>query len=153
MNIQMDDLRGQQIVDLLHRHLHDMALHSPPESTHALDLDNLRKSDITFWSLWQNNDLAGCGALKRLSRDHGEIKSMRTAAAYLRQGVARKLLMHILKEAHIQGYTRLSLETGSIVVFEPARRLYEELGFQYCPPFADYVEDPHSVFMCKELSF
>ncbi len=151
MNIQIDDLRGQQIADLLQQHLHDMALHSPPESTHALDLDSLRKSDIIFWSLWQDNDLAGCGALKQLSRDHGEIKSMRTAAAYLRQGVARKLLMHILNEAQILGYTKLSLETGSMAVFEPARRLYEELGFQYCPPFADYVEDPHSVFMCKEL--
>jgi putative acetyltransferase len=151
MNIQIDDLQGVQIANLLQQHMHDMTLHSPPESVHALNLDDLRKTGITFWSLWENNDLAGCGALKQLSKDHGEIKSMRTAVAYLRQGVARKLLIHILNEAQIRGYKRLSLETGSMAAFDPARRLYETLGFQYCPPFADYIDDPNSVFMCKKL--
>lgn len=97
------------------------------------------------------NDLLGCGALKELDPYHGEIKSMRTAKEHLRKGVAKKLLQHIVEEAKKRGYQRLSLETGSMDAFEPARKLYASFGFEYCKPFSDYKEDPNSVFMTKEL--
>jgi putative acetyltransferase len=122
---------------------------SPPESRHALDLDGLRKPEITFWTIWNGADLAGCGALKELDSHHGEIKSMRSA--YLRQGIASRMLTHIIDEAKLRGYHRLSLETGSFPYFEPARKLYQVFGFAYCEPFANYKLDPNSVFMTKEL--
>ena len=128
-----------------------MALHSPPESMHALDIEALRQPGITFWTAWENGELLGCGAIKELSPRHGEIKSMRTAAPHLRKGVARGLLNHILEEAKRRRYRRLSLETGSLEAFAPARGLYGGFGFKQCRPFADYVEDPHSVFMTMEL--
>ena len=128
-----------------------MALHSPAESMHALDIEALRQPGITFWTAWENGELLGCGAIKELSPRHGEIKSMRTAAPHLRKGVARGLLNHILEEAKRRRYRRLSLETGSLEAFAPARRLYGGFGFKQCGPFADYVEDPYSVFMTMEL--
>lgn len=151
MKIRVDDLRGPEIAQLLHDHLRDLALHSPPESMHALDLAALRKPGITFWSAWEGDELLGCGALKELDRGHGEIKSMRTAAPHLRKGVAAAILRHILEEAGRRSYRRLSLETGSGEAFAPAQRLYARFGFRPCGPFADYVLDPFSVFMTLEL--
>jgi putative acetyltransferase len=151
MEIRVDDLKGPEIIELLHEHLRCMAEVSPPESRHALNLDGLRQPDISFWSIWNGANLAGCGALKELSKEHGEIKSMRTAYAYQRQGVASKILRHIVAEARRRGYRRLSLETGAMAYFEPARRLYGSFGFSKCGPFAGYVEDPNSVFMTMEL--
>jgi putative acetyltransferase len=124
---------------------------SPPESIHALDLDELRKPEITFWTAWSGNALLGCGALKELDSLHGEIKSMRTAFAHRRKGIARAILTHIIEEARKRSYARLSLETGSMQAFEPAQRLYASFGFTYCPPFAEYIEDPNSVFMTRTL--
>jgi putative acetyltransferase len=151
VDIKTDDLKGPEIHALLREHLRNMALHSPPESIHALDLEGLRRPEITFWTVWEGGELLGCGALKELDSRHAEIKSMRTSTAHLRKGVARALLNHILEEAGRRGYTRLSLETGSAEAFEPARRLYADFGFEYCGPFADYVEDPYSVFMTRGL--
>jgi putative acetyltransferase len=151
MEIRIDDLSGPQVQRLLREHLDGMAQHSPPESIHALDLDGLRQPAITFWSLWQGAELLGCGALKELDACHGEIKSMRTAASHLRKGVAARLLQHILEEAQRRGYRRLSLETGSMAAFAPAHALYARFGFAFCGPFADYVEDPNSVFMTRTL--
>jgi putative acetyltransferase len=151
MNIKIDDLSGSEIYELLQEHLRNMALHSPPESVHALDIEALRKPEITFWTVWENGELLGCGALKELDARHAEIKSMRTSALHLRKGVASHLLNHMLEEAKRRGYNRLSLETGSMEAFEPARTLYANFGFTYCEPFADYVEDPYSVFMTREL--
>jgi len=151
MEIRTDDLAGPEIRELLAEHLRSMYELSPPESVHALDLAALRGSDITFWTAWSNSELLGCGALKELSPAHGEIKSMRTRSARRRQGVARAMLQHIIVEARARSYARLSLETGSMEAFEPARRLYEAFGFGYCPPFADYIEDPNSSFMTLEL--
>jgi len=128
-----------------------MALHSPPESVHALDIEALRKPEITFWTVWENGELLGCGALKELDSQHAEIKSMRTSSLHLRKGVAKNLLKYMLEEASRRGYSRLSLETGSMEAFEPARKLYAAFGFTYCEPFADYLEDPHSVFMTRRL--
>jgi putative acetyltransferase len=111
----------------------------------------LRAPDITFWTVWDETELAGCGALKELGRDHGEIKSMRTATTYLRKGVATVVLRQIIGEARRRGYRRLSLETGAMPFFEPARALYAKFGFTRCAPFADYREDPNSVFMSMTL--
>jgi putative acetyltransferase len=111
----------------------------------------LRKPEITFWSVWDKDELVGCGALKQLGAHHAEIKSMRTAPSHRGKGIAKQMLKHILSEAERRGVTRLSLETGSMAAFDPARRLYSGFGFVYCDPFADYKEDPNSVFMTKEL--
>lgn len=151
MEIRIDDLSSPEIIGLLREHLHSMTLHSPPESIHALDVEALRKPEITFWSVWDGSELMGCGAIKELNPEHGEIKSMRTASAHLRKGVAVALMRHILDEAQRRSYRRLSLETGSMEAFAPAHRLYASFGFKECAPFADYVEDPYSIFMTKEL--
>lgn len=151
MKIVIDDLAGPQIAEFLSAHLQEMRETSPPESTHALDIDALRKPDVTFWSVLEDGRILGCGALKRLDPDHAELKSMRTAPARKRSGVASLLLGHIISEAQRMGFARLSLETGSFEFFTPARRLYEKFGFEECPPFAAYVEDPNSVFMTRVL--
>jgi len=150
-SIKVDDLNGPEVAELLADHLREMHVHSPPESVHALDLDALRRPEITFWSIWSGEELVGCGALKELEPDHGEIKSMRTVPAYRGKGAAKLMLRYILDEARRRNYHRLSLETGSMDAFEPARQLYASHGFEYCEPFADYILDPHSVFMTLEL--
>lgn len=147
MQIKTDDLQGSEIQALLQSHLDDMADKSPPESIHALDLTQLRQPDITFWTAWQGEALMGCGAIKQLTAKHAEIKSMRTSPAHLRKGVAKTLLQHILAEADARGYERVSLETGSMDSFRPARELYRRHGFVECKPFADYTPDPNSTFM------
>ena len=152
MEIVEDDLSGQAIADFLAEHIADMRATSPPESVHALDLEGLRKPEVTFWTVWDADTLLGCGALKELDGTHGELKSMRTSARVKQRGVASALVQHILHAAQIRGYERLSLETGSMAFFEPARRLYEKFGFQPCGPFSDYAVDPNSVFMTKVLS-
>lgn len=151
MQIRQDDLKGKEIIALLEEHVAALRRTSPPESCHVLDLAGLRKPDITFWSAWDGNRLAGCGALKELDKRHGELKSMRTAQPYLRKGVASMLLRHMIEEARRRGYARLSLETGSMSYFDPARALYASFGFVTSPPFGDYVEDPNSVYMAKEV--
>ncbi len=151
LEIRIDDLSGREIGELLAEHLRCMAVISPPESRHALNLDGLRKPDITFWSVWQDRDVVGCGALKELDAGHGEIKSMRTAAGHLRTGVGSFVLQHIISEAKRRGYRRLSLETGSMSYFRPAHALYQKFGFKRCAPFANYREDPNSAFMTREL--
>jgi putative acetyltransferase len=152
MHIRIDDLRGPEIRELLAQHLRNMHAVSPRESVHALDLEGLRHPSITFWTVWSDTELLGCGALRELDPRHGEIKSMRTAEAHRRKGVAKAMLVHVLAEAKARGYTRVSLETGSQPAFQPARQLYEQFGFSRCPPFVGYVEDVNSVFMTLELS-
>ncbi|ESE40183.1 GCN5-related N-acetyltransferase [Shewanella decolorationis S12] len=151
MKIILDDLKGPEIAALLTEHLEDMRATSPPESVHALDLDGLRQPNIRFWTLWDGRNLAGCGALKWLDAEHAEIKSMRTAATYKQQGIASKVLQHLINDAKAAGVQRLSLETGSMAFFQPARNLYTKFGFELCGPFADYVLDPNSLFMTKKL--
>ncbi|MFI0898830.1 GNAT family N-acetyltransferase [Streptomyces sp. NPDC020983] len=155
MHIATDDLSGPEIAAFLHEHLAHMRSLSPPESTHALDLDALRAPGVTFWSVRDGENgggpVVGCGALKALDARHAELKSMRTRPARQRGGVASLLLTHILDEAAAMGFTRLSLETGSDEPFLPARRLYAKFGFTECPPFGDYRPDPYSTFMTREL--
>ena len=149
--IKIDDLTGDQIIALLEEHLADMQEASPPESKHALDLEGLKSSDVKFWTIWDDVALAGCGAYQKLDDTHAEIKSMRTAANYKNKGVASQLLSHLIEDAKRSGYQSLSLETGSMDYFKPARSLYEKHGFRYCTPFSDYVEDPNSQFMSLKL--
>jgi len=151
MKIEVDDLSRPAIHALLNEHLQSMYSLSPPESVHALDLEQLRKPDVTFWSVWEGSVLLGVGALKELDPAHGEVKSMRTANAHLRKGVGRAVLTHIIGVARARRYERLSLETGSMDAFKPAQKLYESFGFVYCGPFGEYVEDPYSVFMTMRL--
>jgi len=151
MQIRPDDLNSPDVIALLQEHLQSMTLHSPPESIHALNLEALRRPEIGFWSAWQDDELLGCGALKRLDAQHAEIKSMRTVSTHLRKGVAAALLQHLLDEAQRRGYRWLSLETGSAAAFVPAHRLYTRFGFTFCGPFGGYIEDPYSVFMTREL--
>ncbi len=151
MKIILDDLRGTEIAALIQEHLAAMNSVSPPESKHALALESLRQPEISFWTVWQDSELLGCGALKELDSSHGEIKSMRTAAAHHRKGVASFVLEHILEIAKSRGYSRLSLETGEMPYFLPARQLYEQFGFGIGEPFGDYKPDANSVFMTKTL--
>ena len=151
MDIRLDDLQSKEVQQLLQDHLDEMALHSPPESVHALDLDALRQPDVSFWTAWDGDQLLGCGALKLIADKHAEIKSMRTAYDQRGRGIAKAMLLFVLDEAGVQGIKRLSLETGSMDGFIPARRLYESNGFEYCDPFVGYVEDPYSAFMTREL--
>ena len=151
MDILEGGLDAPDVIELLRLHLESVRENPTPGGAHVLDRAGLKRADITFWSAWDGAELAGCCALKELDVAHGEIKSMRTAKAHLRRGVAAMLLKHILQEAQRRGYRRLSLETGSMEYFEPARRLYRKFGFRPGPPFTGYVEDPNSVFMTMEL--
>ena len=151
MEIRVGGLETPQVAALLDEHLGEMRRYSPPESVHALDLTRLRTPDLTFWSLWQDQDVLGCAALRELDRTHGELKSMRTAVAHRRRGVAATLLDHVVQEARSRGYERLSLETGSPAEFAPARTLYAAYGFTACGPFGPYLDDEFSVFMTLTL--
>lgn len=155
MRITAGNLDVPEVQQLIADHLADMGDTSPAESIHALDLSALRDPAISFWTVWTNNDdaaLAGCGALKELADDQGEIKTMRTSEQMRGRGVGRLILNHIIDQARTRGYLRLSLETGSQDFFLPARTLYARHGFAECPPFGDYTEDPNSVYMTLALN-
>lgn len=146
-----DDLSGEDIRALLRLHLDEMHQWSPPCKVHAMPVERLRQSDVTFWSAWHGASLAGCGALKHIDDRHGEIKSMRAHPDWRGKGVGKAILLHLLDQARARGYTRLSLETGRPAPFLPARRLYERHGFAECPPFGDYVSDEFSLCMTRTL--
>lgn len=145
----LDDPR---VIELLHTHLLRASAETAPGSAHALDLSGLRAPNVTFWSAWEGDVLAGVGALKQISPDHGEIKSMHTAEAMRRRGVGDTILRHIIATARARGMSRLSLETGSWPYFAPARALYARHGFAECPPFGEYVPDRNSIFMTLALA-
>jgi len=151
MKIKLDDLKSKEIIDFLDKHIEEMKSVSPPKSKHALDLEGLRNPAISFWSVWDRNELVGCGALMQLSDTHGEIKSMRSKPDARTKGVASFLLQYILDEAQKMGLKMVSLETGSLPFFNPAHKLYEKFGFKKCEPFADYKHDSNSVFMSKMI--
>lgn len=146
-----DDLSGPEVRALLELHMQHMLESSPEGSTHFLDIDGLRQPDVTFWSIWDNAVLAGCGALRAIDPTHGELKSMRTAPDHLGRGVGRTLLTHIVEQARQRGYDRVSLETGSAPAFDAALHLYASFGFEACGPFDDYREDPFSRFFTLSL--
>ncbi len=151
MQITPGDLTDPRVVDLLRHHLANSLAHSGPGSSHALDLEGLQSPDITFWTAWDGETLVATGALKQLSEDHGEVKSMHTAQAVRRKGIGSAMLGHIICVARSRGLSRLSLETGAWDYFRPAVALYRRHGFIACPPFADYVPDPNSIFMSLDL--
>ena len=153
IRIQEEDPATPDIAALLSVHLETMHAQSPACSVHALDLEGLRQPNITFWAVrTAEGALAGCGALKAHDATHGEIKSMHIAATQRGSGLAQTLLAHIQTHAEESGMTRLSLETGSQPEFEPARRLYATAGFSVTGPFADYEEDPASIFMTRKIA-
>jgi len=151
MRIVEGDFSDPRVVDLLHIHLTGARAETAPRSAHALDLTGLQSPDISFWTIWDGETLLGFGALKRLSAEHGEIKSMHTAQLLRGRGVGSAMLRYIIAAARARGMSRLSLETGTWEYFRPARALYRSHGFVECPPFADYVLDPNSVFMSLDL--
>jgi len=151
LRIVIDDLSGDRIADFLAEHVREMRSMTPPESKHALDLEGLRRPEVTFWSVYDGEELVGCGALKALDAEHAELKSMRTASGRTRRGVASTLLTHILQQAGRRGFTRVSLETGSAAFFAPARALYAKHGFAPCAPFGEYREDPLSTYLTRTL--
>jgi putative acetyltransferase len=152
MRIEVDDLSRPAVHELLREHLANMYELSPPEQVFALDLSKLQSPDITVWTVWENDQLLGCGALKELSADSGEIKSMRTPAKLRGRGAGRAVLSQIIDTARQRGYRLLSLETGTHPAFLAAQRLYRSAGFRESGPFAGYEEDPHSLFMELRLS-
>jgi putative acetyltransferase len=149
--IVVDDLEGPEIRELLRLHAEGMLANSPKDACHFLDLTGLQRPDVTVWSLWYGDDLAGCGALREIEPDHGEVKSMRTAPDHLGRGVGRALLNHIVTTAEQRAYRRLSLETGTGDAFAAAIHLYERAGFGRCGPFGDYVDNEFSQFFTLEL--
>lgn len=149
--IDVDDLSGPEIAALLARHLEFCRLHSPSGSVHALNIDGLKRDGIEFWSARLGGELVGCIALRELNPSHGEIKSMHIVSEARGAGVGKALVEHLLRQAEARSYQRLSLETGTMEGFKPARRLYESHGFERCPPFADYFEDTNSVCMTIRL--
>jgi len=151
IEIKQDNPTNPAIIELLQQHHQQMLQHSPKDSVHALDVDSMDKPNITFYSAWFGDKLAGCIALKQLDKHHGELKSMRTATTFVRQGVAKQLLSHLMGQAKQLGLTKLSLETGTAMAFQPAIALYQDAGFIPCQPFADYRYDPYSCFMSISL--
>ncbi|EJL21713.1 GNAT family N-acetyltransferase [Novosphingobium sp. AP12] len=151
LRIQPDDLTGEAVLALLQLHLDEMHQWSPPESVHAMPAERLRQPDVAFFSAWDGETLAGCGAIKHLDDTQGELKSMRVAPAYRGKGVGRAILLRLLEEARSRGYTRVSLETGRPEPFQPAQGLYRAHGFAECAPFGNYVSDDFSICMTLEL--
>lgn len=151
MRIIKGDLGDPRVVALLNIHVTTARAETACCSAHALDLAGLQSPHISLWTIWDEGTLAGTGALKSLSPDHGEVKSMHTAESMRRRGAADAMLRHILATARERGMSRVSLETGSWDYFRPAVALYRKHGFVECPPFAEYVPDPNSIFLSLDL--
>jgi len=151
MRILPGGLEDQAVLDLIQLHRTRALAVTPLCSAHALDISGLKAPEVSFWSAWDGDLLLGIGALKRLDATHGEVKSMHTAEVARRRGVGSAMLRHIMGAAREQGMRRLSLETGAMDYFAPARALYARHGFVECPPFGDYRPDPNSVFMTLDL--
>lgn len=151
MRIIQGDFTDPRVIALLRIHWTTARSETAPGSAPALDLTQLQAPDISFWTIWEEQALLGFGALKRLSSDHGEVKSMHTVQAMRGRGAGSAMLRHIIESARACGMSRLSLETGAAEYFAPARTLYKSHGFMECPPFAEYVLDPNSVFMSLDL--
>jgi putative acetyltransferase len=151
VDLRIDNLSSPEIQSLIAEHLAGMRGSSPPGHVNALALEGLRRPDITFWSAWRDGRLCGCGALRELDAATGEVKSMRTRAAYLRQGVGRAILDHIVQTAESRGYRRLYIETGTGSAFVAAHALYLRNGFDWCGPFGEYESTDFNVFMVRTL--
>lgn len=151
LRIVPDDLTGEPVLALLQLHLDEMHEWSPACKVHAMPAERLRQGDVSFFSAWDGDRLAGCGAIKHLDATHGELKSMRAAPEYRGRGVGKAILIHLLQVARERGYSRVSLETGRPEPFRDAQNLYRTFGFAECPPFGDYVSDAFSMCMTREI--
>ena len=151
IHLSIDDLSSQQVQEIIAEHLAGMYGNSPTGHVNALAIEGLRSPAITFWSAWREGDLCGCGALKELDAATGEVKSMRTRAAYLGQGVGQAVLDQILSAATARNYTRVYLETGTGDAFSAAHALYLKNGFTWCGAFGGYTATDFNVFMVKSL--
>ena len=140
-----------QVNELLKKHFIELRSVSPADSTHVLDIAGLKDQSIKFWSLWENNQLIGCGALKFLEKNHGEFKSIRVADKFKKTGIGEKIIDHLIEEAKKLEISKLSIETGAGEFFLPARKLFSKFGFKACPPFAHYKEDPNSYYYTLNL--
>ena len=140
-----------EVNDLLKKHFIELRSVSPAGSTHVLDIDGLKDPSIKFWSLWENNKLIGCGALKFLEKGHGEFKSIRVADEFRKKGIGERIINHLIEEAKKLEISKLSIETGAGEFFLPARNLFSKFGFKTCPPFAHYKNDPNSCYFTLNL--
>jgi len=136
---------------LLKKHFVELRSVSPAGSTHVLDISGLKDNTIKFWSLWENNEIIGCGALKFLEKGHGEFKSIRVADNFRKKGIGEKIINHLILEAKKLNIVKLSVETGAGNFFQPARKLFNKFGFKECPPFAHYKEDPNSCYYTLKI--
>ena len=135
-----------EVNELLNKHFIELRSVSPAGSTHVLDIAGLKDPSIKFWSLWENNELVGCGALKFLEKHHGEFKSIRVADKFRKQKFGNKIIYHLIDKSKQIGIKKLSVETGAGEFFAPARKLFKSFGFIECAPFAHYKEDPNSCY-------
>jgi putative acetyltransferase len=145
--ISVDDPRAPDVRRLLEVHLAFARSQTPPEDAHAMDVDALRDPSVTFFTLRRDGALLSVGALKRLDAHHAEVKSIHTVEAARGQGIGRRMLEHLIAVARAEGYRRISLETGSMAAFAPARSLYAAAGFEPCEPFGEYRASPNSSYM------
>ena len=142
---------NSEVNDLLKKHFIELRSVSPVGSTHVLDIDGLKDPSIKFWSLWEDNKLVGCGALKFLEKNHGEFKSIRVADEFKKRGAGERIINHLIEEAKKLKISKLSIETGAGEFFLPARKLFSKFGFKKCPPFAHYKDDPNSCYYTLNL--
>ena len=140
-----------EVNKLLVKHFKELRSVSPSNNCHVLDIPGLKNSNIKFWSLWENELLIGCGALKFLEKNHGEFKSIRVAEKFKKAGIGEKIIDHLIEEAKKLEISKLSIETGAGEFFLPARKLFSKFGFKACPPFAHYKEDPNSCYYTLNL--
>tara|TARA_B100001173_G_scaffold298508_1_gene296155 strand:- start:759 stop:1214 length:456 start_codon:yes stop_codon:yes gene_type:complete len=145
------NFENPQVHELLNKHFIELRSVSPEGSTHVLDISGLKDQSIKFWSLWENNQLVGCGALKFLEKNHGEFKSIRVADKFRKTGVGEKIIEHLIEEAKKLKISKISIETGSGDFFLPARSLFLKFSFKKCMPFAHYKEDPNSCYYTLDL--
>ena len=145
------DFENSEVNELLNKHFIELRSVSPKGSAHVLDIEGLKDKSIKFWSLWDNNELIGCGALKFLEKNHGEFKSIRVADKFRRSGIGEKIIEHLIEEAKKLEISKLSIETGAGDFFIPARKLFSKFGFKKCIPFAHYKEDPNSCYYTLNL--
>jgi len=145
------NFENSEVNELLNKHFIELRSVSPKGSAHVLDIEGLKDKSIKFWSLWDNNELIGCGALKFLEKNHGEFKSIRVADKFRRSGIGEKIIEHLIEEAKKLEISKLSIETGAGDFFIPARKLFSKFGFKKCIPFAHYKEDPNSCYYTLNL--
>ena len=145
------NFENSEVNELLNKHFIELRSVSPKGSAHVLDIEGLKDKSIKFWSLWDNNELIGCGALKFLEKNHGEFKSIRVADKFRRSGIGEKIIEHLIEEAKKLEISKLSIETGAGDFFIPARKLFSKFGFKKCIPFAHYKEDPNSCYFTLNL--